>query len=467
LIAVVVASAALAPACARPQWLLTVVTDAPVPTWGDRVLVELLDDTGALACADDCRHELPVDAASFPLTIGVVPAPDPSAPPPRVRVRFYRAAQARFDGLPQGTDLIDLLGDLPPLDGADTLAFAPLQGFCFGQPVDLAGRTSCGYASPDCFRMDPTGESCPDQRWPEHDFFDLAPDTLRPGNLGRYFSHCPAAAPPGMACLEATAFLLGSDDPVGVDTDYPTAPRVAVRPLFPLFIDRDEMTVGTVRGLVRGAQIQAPPSDLPAPTDRGYMQACTYLGDADATHDALPLNCISRDLAAQVCAALGESLPDEGQWELAASNGRGSRYPWGEDAPDCDRAIVSAAPACMRAGPVAGGSSRDVSDAGVRNLGGNLSEWVDGFLAPYTDPCWTSASAQMGGFESNGCVEDTRVLVGPWPHRGGSWDRRASSAASFARFASLDGAPSPSIGFRCAREAQLCLAAPDDPYCAK
>jgi formylglycine-generating enzyme required for sulfatase activity len=173
---------------------------------------------------------------------------------------------------------------------------------------------------------------------------------------------------------------------------------------------------------------------------------CTYLGENDATNDALPMNCISRAKASLACIALDKELLTEIDWELAASNGgRGTRFPWGEDTPTCDRAVLSVDGTCVRKGPVAGGSDNDVNALGLRNLGGNLSEWVADIFVPYTDACWGDL------LDTSGCSTDTRFIgwKGPWPHRGGSWKRRASSAASFARFASPNGAPSPEIGFRC------------------
>ncbi len=429
--------------CHRPQWTVALATDVDAPAWGDRVLVEVLDDAGNLACTG-CRREFDVSDASFPLSFGVVP-PDGQAASRRVRARFYRAAQTGFDGLPRGTSFIDAVGALPPLGLGPTRVVLPLLGFCFGQPADVLQHQSCALV------MQPMGDYVA-QLAPEKtlDDFDVVAGGLTPGRIDRFTRlRCPGKRPPdGMACVEAETFLLGSQDSVGVDTMYPPEPELVRRPAFAFFIDTDEVTVGVVRELVRSGALSARPSQLLRKGDPGVPSSCTYLGVADSSHDDLPINCIAQTTAALACYALDKQLPSEGQWERAARNGRRvTRYPWGDDPPTCDRAIVSADSSCLRAGPIAAGSPNDVTASGIRNLGGNLAEWVEGIFVDYTDPCWNEP------LEDSGCASDSRIVewTGPWPYRGGSWSRRASSAASFARFASAHGEPSPDIGFRCAQ----------------
>jgi formylglycine-generating enzyme required for sulfatase activity len=438
------ALAALASACGRPQWVVALATDVNAPAWGDRVLVEVLDDAGALACPG-CRREFDVTDDSFPLTFGAAPPDGRADAALRVRARFYRAAQTGFDGLPRGTSFIDAVGALPPLGSGPTRVVLPLIGFCFGQPAELANHQACDLV------MQPNGDYIAELA-PEKTLFDVdvALAGLTPGRIDRFTPpQCPTRTPPdGMACVEAETFLLGSQDSVGVDTDYPPEPELVRRPIFGFFIDVDEMTVGAVRDLVRSGAITPGASRLLRRGDPGVPSTCTYLGPTDATNDALPINCISENTAALACFALDKALPSEAEWERAARNGRhATRYPWGRDPPTCDRAIVSADATCVRAGPVASGSPNDVSADGVRNLGGNLSEWVEGIFVDYTDECWNQP------LDDSDCATDPRIAgwAGPWPYRGGSWSRRASSAASFARFASPHGDPSPAIGFRCAQ----------------
>ena len=52
----------------RPQWTVTIASDARLPQFGDRLRVELLDDEGELAC-EGCRRVFGlVDSSSLPLS---------------------------------------------------------------------------------------------------------------------------------------------------------------------------------------------------------------------------------------------------------------------------------------------------------------------------------------------------------------------------------------------------------------
>lgn len=107
---------------------------------------------------------------------------------------------------------------------------------------------------------------------------------------------------------------------------------------------------------------------------------------------------------------LGGSLPTEVQWEFAARGENGREYPWGEEAPTCDRAHYvecdprSTVEAMARAG--------DVTPEGVHDLAGNVREWVK--------PVW---------------FDDSRHPVNPDAIRlkGGSW----AHLAFFLRSASV------------------------------
>lgn len=434
----------------RRQWVVRVTTDAPVPGWGDRVLVEVLDYAGNLAC-DGCRREIAVFAdghggLSVPFTFGVAPPANREDAVLRVRARLYRRSQAGADGLPVGTELIDQVAILPPLTSETTLVetvTVVLHASCFGTPPDVRARRSClgngfGKISDEELLTDTSRDTLPG---------DILKFPLAFGGI-----RCPdVAAPEGMVCIQPYFHLNGSAESVGVDTDFPTQPMRLYKGtwIFPVLVDKDEMTVGTARALVGAGKIAAGAGALLTKGDPGVPDACTFLGASNPANDAEPVNCISHATAERACAALGKELISERDWEAAASNlGVKTIYPWGDTRPTCATAIVSADATCARTKPVAGGADADVTALGIRNLGGNLSEWVSGIFVPYDDACWGPTT------EPDECATDLRILdwKGPWGHRGGSYARAATSAASFARFASPDGAPNPQIGVRCAKK---------------
>ncbi len=432
--------AVLGAGCGRQQYIVVITTDAPVPSWGDRVLVEVLKPDGSLAC-DDCRHEFDTTIDTMPFSFGMPFPGELNLSSLRVRGRLYHARDVGPDGVPPPLAVIDAVGDTPPANQnipfQTTKTYLILEAYCYGCAADVAGHKSCNVelGVDDSFHCDA----------PEQAMYDealISIDPFLPNAINRNAA-CKTTPGEGRACVPGEAFILGEASSIGVDTEYPTTPTVPQFPGFPGQIDVDEMTVGRARPII--AKLSLFPFDLLVHGEASVPDACTYLGPKDATNDALPLNCVSLALAIQICDKLGFLLPTEDEWETAAQNGStDNRFPWGNDPPDCARSIVAADPTCVRTGPVAGGSPLDITPRGVRNMGGNLSEWVDGALVNYDNPCWTA----LHGLGAD-CVTGFESWLGPYPHRGGSYGRRASSAATFARFASVDGSPDPQIGFRC------------------
>src|SRR6187549_1622271 len=89
-------------AAPRPEWVVTVSTDAPVPQLGDRLLIETVTESGELAC-DSCRRVLSAGSAEeLPVSFSVVP----SGSRLLLRARLYRARITGGDGLPTTDQLI-------------------------------------------------------------------------------------------------------------------------------------------------------------------------------------------------------------------------------------------------------------------------------------------------------------------------------------------------------------------------
>jgi hypothetical protein len=109
-----------------------------------------------------------------------------------------------------------------------------------------------------------------------------------------------------------------------------------------------------------------------------------------------PINCVNWLQASRYCAARGERLPTEAEWEFAARGGeRYQEYSWGNQPPD-GRTCWKQPHSCP-VGSYAPGAF------GLLDMTGNVWEWVADYYGPYPWPAETGFS---------------RV------YRGGSWSRR-------------------------------------------
>jgi formylglycine-generating enzyme required for sulfatase activity len=138
----------------------------------------------------------------------------------------------------------------------------------------------------------------------------------------------------------------------------------------------------------------------------------------------MPLNCIGWYAASALCQFLGGDLPTHAEWEYAATSAghdHKTQYPWGDDAPDCDRAVWGRAPFQMCGGDLGPANvndppwaQNDVTPLGVVGLGGNVGEWTRDSFRGYADACWWTRPLR-----GVGCDEVNAPLRSM---RGGSYD---------------------------------------------
>jgi formylglycine-generating enzyme len=424
----------------RPQWLVTVRTDAPIPDVADRLVVEITDDTGAPACSA-CRRVFDAAAVSWPISFGIVEARRPLT----LRARLYLARDAGPTGAPAGENTLDVRARLPATP----------------RPVAVELGMACfGVASTDDASCDPSdGELHGVRHAPE----GTGDPAMSPGSFAQ--SKVPpcgdVAAPDGMACVDGGLFFLRAA-PGATQAERAVAQLVRVSSFQ---LDRDEFTVRRLRRLLDAGLVTEEPGRHT--NDRASTSLCTYRGRTDASADDRPLNCVSLALAAQCCAAEGSRLVREAELAYVAGNGaRGTAFPWGDSEDVCARAVVERGAfggeldvtydhfACrvqrpeLVFGPVSAslaGAEGDTTQGvvGIRALGGNLSEWVADDYAPLTAPCWRGRPVLIDPV----CTTDE-----PEPTlRGGAWNLPAFTASATFRVRSLTDRGAVDTGFRCAR----------------
>jgi len=165
-----------------------------------------------------------------------------------------------------------------------------------------------------------------------------------------------------------------------------------------------------------------------------------------------PVSHITWDGALLYCKSRGKRLPTEAEWEFAARGHTARRFPWGDREPACDDVAWGRAegkPCASRSlepGPIdVGTAPLDRTPEGVRDMGGNVMEWVqDQFIRPYLPDCGTCVNPV--GEEPLALESDMRVL------RGGSWVQHWSMSRSTmrARWRRVDAMMN--AGFRCASQ---------------
>jgi formylglycine-generating enzyme required for sulfatase activity len=350
-----------------------------------------------------------------------------------------------------------------------------LSGECLGVPPDPSSRAGCAA-------IDAPGGVHAQLNAPAS--AGLYAPVSRDGGVGvsrvatweaarpRSCSGSPREPTPGLhddeVCVQGGVFYLGdirlAESACGLGCG--AVPERLVR-ISPFYYDRFEVTVARWRdALARGFQ----PTGMwyPISSTNPIYGSCRY--NAPTADGATPMNCVSRQAAAEFCAFDGgRTLPSEAQYEFAAS-GRGLEryYPWGDGpTPMCndvdyaraDEILVTTpgtADVCFQMALHSlvdvGANSLDLSLDGISDLAGGVSEWTRDVTERYGVGCWSGS----------GMLVDPVCASSHFPYqvlRGGSWKQPITDLPVARRFpggdrfdfVALTGGFGPHTGFRCAR----------------
>ena len=246
------------------------------------------------------------------------------------------------------------------------------------------------------------------------------------------------AQPAPMVTIPAGSFLLGSkrvdDDPYGHWTQFDDTELPQHQVWLDAYeMDRDEVSLGEYMAFLRQRN-EHPPDEL----QKLLWHVITIHSVSGQTLTRWPALYVTWHEATNFCASKGKRLPTEAEWEKAARGPNGNLFPWGEAAPDSQRAMfgqyhvheipILASVDSHRAGQ---------SPYGLRHMAGNVAEWAqDWFGFDYY--------AYMPERNPSGPTSGRYKTL-----RGGSWKSNPVMLRTATRSGSPPDQRSATIGFRC------------------
>ena len=247
-------------------------------------------------------------------------------------------------------------------------------------------------------------------------------------------------------------------------------------------IDRSEVTVAQYQACVEAGGCSWPPYVAPGPPDHPMTEVniwnvweyCAWEGGTTGSRSACRES--QWEMAARGgCATLG-CAPDD----LECCRRSVRSFPWGDQAPDCSRAVMDegTGPGCAAGSTLpVGGRPLGMSIYGALDLAGNVEEWTWDDLCVYGS--WEQQTCVAGGIDAPSCSVGSFGATAVF--RGGSYlsklatidlnEETTELASSDRRNCALTAADfcyagvwrTPSLGFRCCRQLDLAPALPPPP----
>jgi formylglycine-generating enzyme required for sulfatase activity len=236
-----------------------------------------------------------------------------------------------------------------------------------------------------------------------------------------------------MVYVPGGTFQMGSDedDPDADDDEFPQHPVT----LDGFWIDRTEVTNAQFAAFLNARGDRAENGARYIELNQGYCR----IEQADGEYRSRPAAAdyavvmVSWYAANDYCAWVGGRLPTEAEWEYAARGPEGHIYPWGDDAPTCERAqFVTCATCAMAVGDLPDGASW----CGALDMAGNVWEWVADRYGEYPPDPQENPTGPSSGV--------LRVA------RGGGWHASKKEIRTAFRLESGPSSYVGCIGFRCA-----------------
>lgn len=226
--------------------------------------------------------------------------------------------------------------------------------------------------------------------------------------------------------IDGGSFTMGTDD---MAPEFEASKPIHEVRIPPFEISRNLVTVGQYAQCVARGKCTLP----------GRDPGCNWGSTARINH---PINCVSFKQANEYAAFAMARLPSESEWEYAATGlGQSQLYPWGNEAPDGTRVVISTfstLPVCSRP---AGRTAQGVCD-----MSGHLYQWT----ADYANTSYKWAPTDGKPDTWNDSYSDMYRVI-----RGGSFGSNPTAlrADYRAKMMNADGKPgfSTHAGIRLAR----------------